>query len=38
MLHVVNEIITYFQTTEQMHYIPNMTDGLYPLVRPRVEA
>lgn len=36
LLHVVNDIITYFQTTEQMHYIPNMTDGLYPLVRPVV--
>jgi hypothetical protein len=33
-LHVVNEIITYFQTTDKLHYIPNMTDGLYNLVRP----
>ncbi len=34
MLRVVDEITTYFRTTSEYHYIPNLKDGLYPLTKP----
>jgi hypothetical protein len=34
LLRVVDEITTYFRTTSNYHYIPNLKDGIYPLVRP----
>lgn len=36
-LRVVDEITTYFRTTSNYHYIPNLKDGIYPLVRPTSE-
>lgn len=37
LLRVVDEITTYFRTTSNYHYIPNLKDGIYPLVRPTSE-
>lgn len=36
-LRVVDEITTYFRTTSEYHYIPNLKDGIYNLVRPTSE-
>ena len=33
-LRVANEISTYFKTTKEYHYIPNLKDGIYELTRP----
>jgi hypothetical protein len=33
-LRVVDEITTYFRTTSEYHYIPNLKDGIYSLIRP----
>ena len=32
-----DEITTYFKTTKEYHYIPNLKDGIYPLTRPTSE-
>ena len=36
-LRTVDEITTYFRTTSNYHYIPNLKDGIYDLVRPTSE-
>ena len=36
-LRIVNEITTYFRTTKEYHYIPNLKDGIYELTRPTRE-
>ena len=37
LLRVANEISTYFKTTKEYHYIPNLKDGIYELTRPTTE-
>ncbi len=37
MLRTVDEIMTYFKTTTELHYIPNLKDGIYKLTRPTSE-
>ncbi len=37
VLQLVNDITHYFRTTSECHYIPNLKDGIYPLVWPTSE-
>lgn len=37
LLRLVTDITTYFRTTKELHYIPNLKDGIFKLTKPTRE-